>query len=73
MPPRASSTSGVVPQAARMRNSLASSSNSKIEAGQMVLNRSEFAVRKSLEYCLSLVRERALKQRIRLDLSLIHI
>src|SRR6516225_5656412 len=37
---------------------------SKIEAGQMVLNRSQFAVRESLEYCLSMVRERALKQRI---------
>jgi signal transduction histidine kinase/CheY-like chemotaxis protein len=37
---------------------------SKIEAGQMVLNRSEFVVRESLEYCLSMVRERALKQRI---------
>jgi signal transduction histidine kinase/DNA-binding response OmpR family regulator len=42
---------------------------SKIEAGQMVLNRSEFAVRESLEYCLSLVRERALKQRILLSLE----
>jgi signal transduction histidine kinase/CheY-like chemotaxis protein len=42
---------------------------SKIEAGQMVLSRSEFAVRKSLEYCLSLVRERALKQRILLSLE----
>jgi signal transduction histidine kinase/DNA-binding response OmpR family regulator len=42
---------------------------SKIEAGQMVLNRSEFAVRKSLEYCLSMVRERALKQRILLSLE----
>jgi CheY-like chemotaxis protein len=40
---------------------------SKIEAGQMVLNRSEFDVRESLEYCLSLVRERALKQRILLS------
>jgi signal transduction histidine kinase/DNA-binding response OmpR family regulator len=42
---------------------------SKIEAGQMVLNRSEFAVRESLEYCLSMVRERALKQRILLSLE----
>ena len=42
---------------------------SKIEAGQMALNRSEFAVRKSLEYCLSLVRERALKQRVLLNLQ----
>jgi signal transduction histidine kinase/DNA-binding response OmpR family regulator len=42
---------------------------SKIEAGQMVLNRSQFAVRESLEYCLSLVRERALKQGITLGLE----
>jgi len=42
---------------------------SKIEAGQMVLNRSEFIVRKSLDYCLSLVRERALKQGILLSLE----
>ena len=42
---------------------------SKIKAGQMVLNRSEFAVRESLEYCLSMVRERALKQRILLRLD----
>jgi signal transduction histidine kinase/CheY-like chemotaxis protein len=42
---------------------------SKIEAGQMVLNRSEFAVRESLEYCLSMVRERALTQRILLNLD----
>jgi signal transduction histidine kinase/CheY-like chemotaxis protein len=42
---------------------------SKIEAGQMDLNRSEFAVRESLEYCLSMVRERALKQRILLGLD----
>ena len=42
---------------------------SKIEAGQMALNRSEFVVRESLEYCLSLVRERALKQRILLSLE----
>jgi signal transduction histidine kinase/DNA-binding response OmpR family regulator len=42
---------------------------SKIEAGQMVLNRSEFVVHESLEYCLSLVRERALKQRILLSLE----
>ncbi len=40
---------------------------SKIEAGQMVLSRSEFDVRESLEYCLSMVRERALKQRILLS------
>ena len=43
---------------------------SKIEAGQMVLNHSEFAVRESLEYCLSMVRERALKQRILLSLEI---
>jgi signal transduction histidine kinase/CheY-like chemotaxis protein len=42
---------------------------SKIEAGQMDLNRSEFAVSESLEYCLSMVRERALKQRILLSLD----
>jgi signal transduction histidine kinase/DNA-binding response OmpR family regulator len=42
---------------------------SKIEAGQMVLNRSEFAVRESLEYCLSMVRERALNHRILLSLE----
>jgi len=42
---------------------------SKIEAGQMVLNHSEFAVRESLEYCLSMVRERALKERILLSLE----
>ena len=42
---------------------------SKIEAGQMVLNRSGFAVGKSLEYCLSLVREQALKQKIHLSLE----
>jgi signal transduction histidine kinase/CheY-like chemotaxis protein len=42
---------------------------SKIEAGQMVLNRSEFVVRESLEYCLSMVRERALNQRILLNLE----
>jgi signal transduction histidine kinase/CheY-like chemotaxis protein len=42
---------------------------SKIEAGQMVLNRSEFAVRESLEYCLSMVRERAVNQRILLNLE----
>ena len=42
---------------------------SKIEAGQMVLNRSEFVVSESLEYCLSMVRERALKQRINLNLE----
>src|SRR5215469_4593164 len=42
---------------------------SKIEAGQMVLNRSEFLVSESLEYCLSMVRERALKQRIQLSLE----
>jgi signal transduction histidine kinase/DNA-binding response OmpR family regulator len=42
---------------------------SKIEAGQMVLNRSEFVVSESLEYCLSMVRERALKQRILLGLE----
>jgi len=43
---------------------------SKIEAGQMVLNRSVFAVRESLEYCLSLVRERALKHEIALGLEI---
>ena len=43
---------------------------SKIEAGQMILDRSEFAVRESLEYCLSLVRERAIQHRVRLDLEL---
>jgi signal transduction histidine kinase/DNA-binding response OmpR family regulator len=43
---------------------------SKIEAGQMVLNRSEFIVRESLEYCLSMVRERALNHRIRLNLEI---
>jgi signal transduction histidine kinase/CheY-like chemotaxis protein len=42
---------------------------SKIEAGQMVLNRSQFVVRESLENCLSMVRERALKQRISLSLE----
>src|SRR6516164_7715334 len=42
---------------------------SKIEAGQMVLNRSEFAVRESLEYCLSMVREQAVKQRVHLSLE----
>jgi signal transduction histidine kinase/DNA-binding response OmpR family regulator len=42
---------------------------SKIEAGQMVLSRSEFAVRESLEYCLSMVRERALQQRVLLSLD----
>jgi signal transduction histidine kinase/CheY-like chemotaxis protein len=42
---------------------------SKIEAGQMELNRSEFAVRESLEYCLNMVRERALKQRVLLSLE----
>jgi len=42
---------------------------SKVEAGQMVLNRSEFVVRESLEYCLSLVRERAIQQSILLSLE----
>ena len=42
---------------------------SKIKAGQMVLNRSEFDVRESLEYCLALVRERAIKQRMLLSLE----
>jgi signal transduction histidine kinase/CheY-like chemotaxis protein len=42
---------------------------SKIEAGQMVLNRSQFSVRESLENCLSMVRERALKQRVLLSLD----
>jgi signal transduction histidine kinase/DNA-binding response OmpR family regulator len=42
---------------------------SKIEAGQMVLNRSEFVVRESLEYCMSMVRERAVQQRVLLNLA----
>ena len=42
---------------------------SKIEAGQMVLSRSKFAVRESLDYCLSMVRERALQQRVLLSLD----
>ena len=42
---------------------------SKIEACEMVLNRSEFDVRESLEYCLALVRERAIKQRMLLSLE----
>jgi signal transduction histidine kinase/CheY-like chemotaxis protein len=42
---------------------------SKVEAGQMVLNHSQFAVGKSLEYCLSLVREQAIKQRVQLSLE----
>jgi signal transduction histidine kinase/CheY-like chemotaxis protein len=42
---------------------------SKIEAGQMVLNRSDLVVGESLEYCLSMVRERALKQRVLLSLE----
>ena len=42
---------------------------SKIEACQMVLNRSEFVVGESLVYYLSLVRERAVKQRILLNLE----
>ena len=42
---------------------------SKIEAGEMVLDRSEFVLRESLEYCLSLVRERAVKQGVRLGLE----
>jgi len=42
---------------------------SKIEAGQMVLSRSKFVVRESLDYCLSMVRERALQQRILLSLE----
>jgi len=42
---------------------------SKIEAGEMVLDRSEVDVRESLEYCLSLVRERALKQGVLLSLE----
>ncbi len=42
---------------------------SKIEAGQMVLSRSEVVVRDSLEYCLSMVRERALQQRVLLSLD----
>jgi signal transduction histidine kinase len=41
---------------------------SKIEAAQIDLDRSEFAVRESLDYCLSLVREQALKKRIHLSL-----
>jgi signal transduction histidine kinase/DNA-binding response OmpR family regulator len=42
---------------------------SKVEAGQMVLERSTFPVREALENCLSLVRERALRQRIALSLD----
>jgi signal transduction histidine kinase len=42
---------------------------SKIEAGQMVMERSEFVVAESLEYCLSQVRERAREQGIRLSLE----
>jgi signal transduction histidine kinase/CheY-like chemotaxis protein len=42
---------------------------STIEAGQMDLNRSRFVVRDSLEHCLAMVRERALKQRIHLSLE----
>ena len=42
---------------------------SKIEAGQMELDRSTFPVRESLEYGLSLVRERALQHGITLDLD----
>ena len=42
---------------------------SKIKAGQMVLTRSKFAVRESLDYCLSMVRERALQQRVLLSLD----
>ena len=42
---------------------------STIEAGQMVLNRSEFVVRESLEHCLSRVRKRALEKRILLSLE----
>jgi signal transduction histidine kinase/CheY-like chemotaxis protein len=45
---------------------------SKVEAGHMDLNRSEFVVRESLDYCLSLVREGALKHRIRLSLEVGH-
>jgi CheY-like chemotaxis protein len=43
---------------------------SKIEAGQMVLEHSTFVVRESLEYCLSLVRERAGKESIALSLDI---
>jgi signal transduction histidine kinase/DNA-binding response OmpR family regulator len=43
---------------------------SKIEAGQMALNRTEFIVSESLEYCLSMVRERALTQRVQLSLDI---
>ena len=42
---------------------------SKVEAGRMDLDRSEFVVRECLEYCLSMVRERALEQRILLSLE----
>jgi signal transduction histidine kinase len=42
---------------------------SKIEAGQMVLNRSGFAVRESLESCLSRVRDQALRKSIQLSLE----
>jgi CheY-like chemotaxis protein/anti-sigma regulatory factor (Ser/Thr protein kinase) len=43
---------------------------SKIEAGQMALNRTEFIVSESLEYCLSMVRERAITQRVHLNLEI---
>jgi len=40
---------------------------SKVEAGQMELNRSAFGVREAIEYSLSMVRERAQQRSIRLD------
>jgi signal transduction histidine kinase/DNA-binding response OmpR family regulator len=42
---------------------------SKIEAGQMVLERSTLVVRESLEYCLTLVREDAQKEDVSLRLE----
>jgi signal transduction histidine kinase/CheY-like chemotaxis protein len=42
---------------------------SKIEAGQMTLDRTTFSVREALEYCLTLVRERAVKEGVTLSLE----
>jgi len=42
---------------------------SKIEAGQMVLERTTFTVPEALEYCLTLVRERALKENVALSVE----
>ena len=42
---------------------------SKVEAGQMELDPSEFSVRESLSYALSMVRERALEHRVALRLE----